>query len=221
MRELRQKPEVFVGRRLRNRNWTAGVEGFVAGVGLKFARLPIAGVWGIETDREAEWLCVGAGIEKLQRLIPESGSRVCLRRILRVDEPFPGLSGKPAKEIEISGLRSDVRGVADAEFADETGPVTRGAQQRRVRLCPLRGCQRRLEVADAVAPLVLAGEDRGAADAADGCRDKMIAKPRAARREAVNVRRPDKPIARATHRVKSLIVGQDEDEVGTLRLGGV
>src|SRR5205814_3328730 len=123
-----------------------------------------------------ERLGVGTAIEKLKRLVPEARGRVCPRRVLRVDEPFPGLSGKPAPEIEISGLRLDVRGVADAEFADETGPIPRGAQQCRIGLCPLRGRQRCHEIADAVSPLVLAGEDRGAADATDGSGDEVISK---------------------------------------------
>src|SRR5207247_2842124 len=60
--ELWQKPEVLVGRRPRNRNWIAGKEVFVAKVGLKFARFAIAGVRGIETDREAEGPGVGVVI---------------------------------------------------------------------------------------------------------------------------------------------------------------
>jgi len=49
----------------------------------------------------------------------------------------------------------------------------------------------------------------------------LISKTDAVGGEAVEVRRSDQPIASATHRVKSLIVGQDEDEVGTLGFGGV
>ena len=59
---------------------------------------------GIEADGQAERLRGIATIEKLQRLIPEPRGRVRVRRIFRIDEPFTGLAGQPAPEIEITGL---------------------------------------------------------------------------------------------------------------------
>ena len=63
-------------------------------------------------------------------------------------------------------------------------------------------------------PLVLPGKYRGAADTTDGSRDKLISEPHAVGGQAVEVRRVDEPITRATHRIEPLVVGEDEYEVG-------
>ena len=103
-----------------------GVEEFVAEVGLELARFGVPRMRGVETDGQAKRLSVSATIEKLQRLIPKPRSRVRVRGVFRINEPLAGLSGQPAPEIEINGLRRDVFRVSYAELADEPGPITRG-----------------------------------------------------------------------------------------------
>jgi hypothetical protein len=65
-----------------------------------------------------------------------------------------------------------------------------------------------------VPALILPGEDRNATDTTNGCCDKVIAEPHAVGGEAIDVRRLDEPIARATQRVEPLIVSEDENKVG-------
>ena len=72
-----------------------------------------------------------------------------------------------------------------------------------------------------MAPLILAAEDRGAADTTNGCRDEVIAEPDAVGSEAIDVRRLNESIARATQRVEPLIVGEDENKVELANLVGL
>ena len=71
---------------------------------MELTRFAVPGMRGIEADGQAERLSVGATIQELERLIPEPRGRVRVRRVVRVNEPFAGLSGQPAPEIEITRL---------------------------------------------------------------------------------------------------------------------
>src|SRR6266545_1282617 len=113
--------------------------------------------------------------------------------------------------------RFGVPGMRGVEADGQAERLSVGAAlQELERLIPEpRGRERSREIADPVAPLILPGEDRGAADTTNGCGDKVIPESHAVGGEAVDVRRLDEPIARTTQRVEPLIVGEDENEVGT------
>ena len=68
-----------------------------------------------------------------------------------------------------------------------------------------------------MAPLILSGKDRSAADTTNGCRDEMISEPHAVGGETIDVRRLNDSIARTTQRVEPLIVGEDENTIALTR----
>ena len=71
----------------------------------------------------------------------------------------------------------------------------------------------RPEVGDAVPACPLAGEDARPARSADRGRDKGVREPHAALCHRIHIRRLDNRIARTAHRVGSLVVGQQENNV--------
>jgi hypothetical protein len=132
---------------------------------------------------------------------------------------FAALAGEAAPEVVVGGAGLDGGAAADAEFADEPGVVAGGAEQERVGLGPSGGRQGALKVAHAVAAQVLAGKDGSAADGADRGGDEVVLEKSAARGEGVEMRGLQGGVADAAEGVPALIVGEDEEEVGSIRRG--
>src|SRR5262249_33268023 len=155
--------EIFRAGRPGNGNPRIGIELFVARIGRELAWRVVLGMWRLEADRQTERFRAVTPLQKLQRLVTHLVRE--MNRIAFLKEA--ALAGEAAPVIKFL-VRHDP---ADAVFADKAGAVTRRAEQPRIRLRESRRRKRGFEVVDAVAPGVLAREDAGPADAANGSGD--------------------------------------------------
>src|SRR5690606_23719444 len=108
-----------------------------------------------------------------------------------------------------------------APFADEPGVVPALAQQLGIAPCVLFAGHGYVELIDSVAGGVLARKDAGAACATDGIGDEGMGEAHTVGGELVQCRRVQVGGTGTAHHVVALIVGEEENQVGTLgRLGG-
>ena len=119
------------------------------------------------------------------------------------------LTREPGEIVEAAGRQRP----AQAPFADEAGPISRLAEQHRIRVGQQSGRQRLHPGQHAVGSRVKPGEDAGPAGHADGGGDKGIGEPHAAGGQGVDVRRLQNRVAGAAHRIPALVVGDENDEV--------
>jgi|GEM_PF-4601133 len=110
-------------------------------------------------------------------------------------------------------------GTADGVLAEEGGAVAFAAEDGGVGFGELSGGERGQEIGDAVAAHVLAGEDGGATTAADRRGYEVIPEQNAVFGELINMGRFDDGVAVTAEVVEPLVVGLDEEDVGTVGLG--
>ena len=111
-------------------------------------------------------------------------------------------------------------GIANGVLAEEGGAVAFAAEDGGVSFGELRGSERGQEIGDPVAAHVLAGEDGGATAAADRRGDEVVPEQNAVFGELIDVGRFDDGVAVTAEVVEPLVVGLDEEDVGTVGLGG-
>lgn len=102
---------------------------------------------------------------------------------------------------------------SNTKLADESGPVSRRFQQRRIAVVGKFGSKWRREKGELMTPLVHSCQIARPARRADrrGC--ESVAKPYTAHRQAIDVRRVDDRVAGATEEICALVIGKDEKYV--------
>ena len=210
--EGREAFEIFVGRRLGNGDDRVLVELHAGWLREKLEGVLILGVGGEEREREDKRFVGGARAQKLEGVI--------FVFLGDVDFGAVGLSDPVGAAVGPAEVEFILRKRAVVPFADVADMIAVAAEEAGIGLGPRRGEHGERGVAVARHPL--AGEERGAAHAADRGGDAVVGEAHALFGEPIEVGRFHDWMAGCTERIVAPVVGVEHDDVERLgRRGGV
>ncbi len=176
--------------------------------------MPVLDVGGLETEREAEGPIGGRAVEEFQSLIAHPCGQM---NLLAVSAVKVHVLSRPALVV----VEQIPRRLAHAPLADKPGVVPGPLQQRGIGLGELPRREAGAEIDDSMPGGVLAREDARAIRHADRRGNEAVLKDHALLGQPIDVGRTDDIVAHAAQRVPPLVIGQQEDDIRPLRLGGV
>ena len=178
----------------------------------ELSRVGVLNVRGLETYRQAEGLVLRAAPQKFNRLLTHDLRKMLVVAVFILAFVGVALSGTTTLEVEF--IAGEILPFADAIFSDKSGPVSRSAEQHRIGLCQRFRREAGRKVLDSVPAYPLAGKNAGATARTNRSGDEGVCEPHAVFCHIVDVRRIDIRIARTADGVPSMVIGQQENDVG-------
>ena len=175
--------------------------------------IAILGVTGVEPQVQGKGLVFGLIADELNATVDDQFRFVAQTAVgLFLVE---GIATNRLKLIEVV-LPAISLGHLGVPLAGEPGPVARLAQDSRVEMLDRIGGGKIVLPGSTEASAGEPRQDGGPADPANGLTDERVGKARAVLGQTVDIGRLGKRMPIATERARGLVVGKEEDDIGTL-----